>query len=417
MSTGEKGDKRADKRVPAVLRIRLKHKDLGTFVEKFAENVSHGGLFVSSKQPKPVGTELRFEILLANGEAAIKGEGRVAWTKEYDPEEPQRAHGMGIKFTKLHGKSREVLRRCLDFKTAHRKPSTEESGEAVHTGLFEVPEHARTDEDPDEVAQPAAPASPPRGDSGAAAARAGDGQGSADADLDALLAETGITEGTLVSVLAQLRDELGGVDALQGDLDALLIPEAQVPVTVDDASSALARLLGGDPVRRGARPALVHPAFNAPGNEEVTALMPLPSDLPERSEIDELHAPFFGDDEATSVRVREAREPSVERPAVAESGSAPLRVSTDEIGDELAQVLDAIEHDQARDTHVDTNLPQFLGSAAETELAPSPDAASYDDIPETAVRDPEATPSSEEPKLPGISEKRKSGFFKKLFGK
>src|SRR2546429_27646 len=107
------------KKGPAVLRIKLKHKDLGSFVEKFAQNISHGGLFLSSKQPKPVGTEVRFELLLANGDPAIKGEGRVAWIKDFDPDEPQAAHGMGIKFTKLIGKSRDVLKRCLAWKAKH----------------------------------------------------------------------------------------------------------------------------------------------------------------------------------------------------------------------------------------------------------------------------------------------------------
>src|SRR5437588_551500 len=93
--------KRVGERFPVTLRVKLKYKDVATFVEKFALNIGRGGVFIASKQLKAVGTVLRFELQLADGEPAVKGEGRVVWTREQDPAAPQNPHGMGIKFTRV----------------------------------------------------------------------------------------------------------------------------------------------------------------------------------------------------------------------------------------------------------------------------------------------------------------------------
>ena len=50
-SSGRKG--------PTVLRIKLRYDDIDTFVEKFAPNIGRAGLFIRSRTPKPVGSEVR----------------------------------------------------------------------------------------------------------------------------------------------------------------------------------------------------------------------------------------------------------------------------------------------------------------------------------------------------------------------
>jgi molecular chaperone DnaK len=111
-----------DKRPPAErptaqLRIRLKYLDVQSFVEKFAPNVTRQGIFIASKSPKPVGTQLRFELLLADGKSKlIKGEAVVAWVREYDAANPGRAHGMGLKFSRLDRDSRELVDRIEAWK-------------------------------------------------------------------------------------------------------------------------------------------------------------------------------------------------------------------------------------------------------------------------------------------------------------
>src|SRR5260370_31439866 len=91
-------------------------------------NISRGGIFINTKTPKPVGTELRFEFLLAAGEvleSIIRGEGEVQWVRQFDPAHPAKLHGMGIRFTTLDGESQGVIDRALASRAAHGPPLKE----------------------------------------------------------------------------------------------------------------------------------------------------------------------------------------------------------------------------------------------------------------------------------------------------
>ena len=109
-------DKREAERVASALRLKLKYADVETFVDKFATNISKGGIFIATRQPKPAGTSLRFELLLENGQKLIRGEGVVSWVKDFDPKQPAKPHGMGVKFTKLDADSRVLVDRMLAVK-------------------------------------------------------------------------------------------------------------------------------------------------------------------------------------------------------------------------------------------------------------------------------------------------------------
>jgi uncharacterized protein (TIGR02266 family) len=100
----------------APVRVRLRYPDLDTFVERFAPNVTRGGVFIASRAPRPVGDQFAFEIQIATGHVALAGEGKVIWVKELNPSEPTRAHGMGVQFVALSAPSRAVLQRMLALK-------------------------------------------------------------------------------------------------------------------------------------------------------------------------------------------------------------------------------------------------------------------------------------------------------------
>jgi uncharacterized protein (TIGR02266 family) len=97
----------------APIRIRLRYAAFDTFIEKFAPNVTRGGVFLASRTPAPIGTTFSFEIQLAGGEVALAGDGKVVWVKPYDPAAPQKAHGMGVQFLRLDAPSRETLNQML----------------------------------------------------------------------------------------------------------------------------------------------------------------------------------------------------------------------------------------------------------------------------------------------------------------
>jgi molecular chaperone DnaK len=114
-------DSRVGDRQTASMRIKLKYPDVETFIQKYAVNISRGGIFIATKSPKAVGTFVKFEFLLsdATSSSIIRGEGQVQWTKEFDPQNPAKAHGMGVKFTRLDRDSQGVIDRALRWRAEH----------------------------------------------------------------------------------------------------------------------------------------------------------------------------------------------------------------------------------------------------------------------------------------------------------
>jgi uncharacterized protein (TIGR02266 family) len=101
------------KRTPVTLKIKFKSETLEQFIERYAVDVSQGGIFIRTKDPLAVGTQMKFEFQLKDGSSLIGGEGTVVWTRENDPSRPAIAPGMGVRFDKLADGSNAVLERIL----------------------------------------------------------------------------------------------------------------------------------------------------------------------------------------------------------------------------------------------------------------------------------------------------------------
>ena len=115
------------------VRIRLRYADLDTFVEKFAPNVTRGGVFLATRNHQAVGSSVTFEIQLATGQVALAGEGTVTWVREWDPAEPRRPHGMGVRFVSIDARTQPILARLLRLREASG------SGPAVRRTTAPVP--------------------------------------------------------------------------------------------------------------------------------------------------------------------------------------------------------------------------------------------------------------------------------------
>ena len=102
----------------APVRIRLRFASFDAFIDKFAPNVTRGGVFIASRTPLPIGATFAFEIQLAGGEVALAGDGKVTWVKAFDPATPQKPYGMGVQFLRLDNPSRELLNKILARKAA-----------------------------------------------------------------------------------------------------------------------------------------------------------------------------------------------------------------------------------------------------------------------------------------------------------
>jgi molecular chaperone DnaK len=111
------GDKRGGDRTPVGLLVRLSYGSVDEFVDRFATNLSRGGVFIRTRSPKPPGTQVAFELKLANGETVVKGLGTVLWSRQEDPHSnPPVAPGMGVQFTDLDDASRALIERVMDHR-------------------------------------------------------------------------------------------------------------------------------------------------------------------------------------------------------------------------------------------------------------------------------------------------------------
>jgi uncharacterized protein (TIGR02266 family) len=96
-----------------LVRIQLRYPDETVFVQRFAPNVTRGGIFLASRNPHPVGNIIRFEVALMQGQPVLWGTGKVTWVRDFNPQEPQRAHGMGVQFVQLAPESRSMLDKLI----------------------------------------------------------------------------------------------------------------------------------------------------------------------------------------------------------------------------------------------------------------------------------------------------------------
>jgi molecular chaperone DnaK len=99
------------------LAVRLSYGTVDEFVDRFAVNISRGGVFIRTREAKPVGTRVSFELRLHTGEAVIRGQGLVRWVQgENAGARPPPAPGMGIQFTHLDAASRALVERMVTLK-------------------------------------------------------------------------------------------------------------------------------------------------------------------------------------------------------------------------------------------------------------------------------------------------------------
>jgi uncharacterized protein (TIGR02266 family) len=263
---------RVGERQSASMRIKLKYPDIDTFIQKYAVNISRGGIFIATKTPKPVGTHLRFEFLISEGEGGtpiIRGEGTVQWTREFDPATPTKAHGMGVRFTKLDPESQALIERALAWreqqgparKSAAATETEPPRSRAEPTRPIAMPDMPRVDDSgivrgrpPNQETMPiAVQEKPPRQNIAEPKMKVSverdpsrevriTGRPRADIDVDALAIEWGLTQEQIDRVLKR-----GGhtrIAEATAELERLLLkPAKEAPPPAAEAARRLSELL------------------------------------------------------------------------------------------------------------------------------------------------------------------------------
>ncbi|HVZ86296.1 MAG TPA: TIGR02266 family protein, partial [Polyangia bacterium] len=106
-----------DTRGPTNLRIKFRSASLEQFIERYAVDVSRGGIFIRTREPLAVGTRLRLEFQLQDASPLLSGEGTVVWIREPDQTRENVTPGMGVRFDKLSPESQPTLEKILAEKT------------------------------------------------------------------------------------------------------------------------------------------------------------------------------------------------------------------------------------------------------------------------------------------------------------
>ncbi len=188
-----------------MVRIQLRYPDEATFIQRFAPNVTRGGIFLASRTPHPVGTVVAFEVAIVQGPPLLAGTGKVTWVREFNPEEPQRAHGMGVQFLQLTPTCRPLLEKVLAYKS---RPTR-------FTPVAGVPAVVETAERHDSAPRTGSP--------------------SPDGDPSTWIDDAGVRQAV---------DRARGLASRVDDVESLRIREREDPPSLEEALAALPRRLG-----------------------------------------------------------------------------------------------------------------------------------------------------------------------------
>jgi type IV pilus assembly protein PilZ len=93
--------------------LPVAYRSVGSFLTDWATNISHGGMFINTRKPLPVGTEVRILIQLPMIEFPVGLSGRVTRVAEFD-NQANVVPGMGIQFTDVDPSKRQQLETLVE---------------------------------------------------------------------------------------------------------------------------------------------------------------------------------------------------------------------------------------------------------------------------------------------------------------
>ena len=103
--------------------IKVEYKTKGMFLSNYVTNISKGGVFIETKEPFPVSSEIDLALELPESQSTIHAQGRVAWTYDIKKGGPLVVvHGMGIKFTDIKPDEIKALETYIEELSSQAEP-------------------------------------------------------------------------------------------------------------------------------------------------------------------------------------------------------------------------------------------------------------------------------------------------------
>ena len=123
MGDSKKDDERRRfPRAPLSLLIQYRFNTLEDFLSEYSTDISIGGMYVRTKDPKDEGSLIYLQFYLKDGAKLIEGLGRVVRVDPPEPEDAGQVAGMGIEFVNFDEESMELVRQIVDRNLTKTEP-------------------------------------------------------------------------------------------------------------------------------------------------------------------------------------------------------------------------------------------------------------------------------------------------------
>jgi uncharacterized protein (TIGR02266 family) len=115
-------ERRRFPRAPLSLLIQYRFNTLEDFLSEYSTDISIGGMYIRTKEPKEEGSLIYLQFYLKDGAKLIEGLGRVVRVDPPDEEEAPGFAGMGIEFVNFDEDSMELVRQIVDRNLSPTEP-------------------------------------------------------------------------------------------------------------------------------------------------------------------------------------------------------------------------------------------------------------------------------------------------------
>jgi len=122
----DNSDRRRYPRVPLSLLIQYRFDTLEDFLAEYSTDISVGGMFIRTEEPKEEGSLVYLQFYLRDGAKLIEGLGRVVRVNQADPASQGKTDpGMGVEFVNFDEPSMDLIRQIVERNLAKAKQSNE----------------------------------------------------------------------------------------------------------------------------------------------------------------------------------------------------------------------------------------------------------------------------------------------------
>lgn len=115
---GPGSEKRRFPRTPLSLLVQYRFNTFEDFLAEYSVNVSVGGIFIKTDQPKEEGSIIYLQFSLKDGSRLIEGMGRVV--RVNPPGVAGRVPGMGIEFLNFDDESMALIEEIITSRSAKK---------------------------------------------------------------------------------------------------------------------------------------------------------------------------------------------------------------------------------------------------------------------------------------------------------